>query len=122
MTRRQEKVNDQIQTEVADLISRRIKHPGLEGVLCSITHVDVSPDLMIAHVYISLLDDTVDERVVIDALEHSETFMHHELVQRLHMRRIPHLRFHVDHSIAEADRLTRLMREVANSEGRELPR
>lgn len=122
MTRRQEKVNDQIQTEVADLISRRIKHPGLEGVLCSITHVDVSPDLTIAHVYISLLDDTVDERVVMDALEHSETFMHHELVQRLHMRRIPHLRFHVDHSIAEADRLTRLMREVANSEGRELPR
>jgi hypothetical protein len=33
---------------------------------------------------------------------------------------MPRLYFHPDHSIAEADRLTILMREVAQNEGRDL--
>ena len=123
MTRRMEKVADLLQSEIAELLRREVKHPALSEALLSITHVDVSPDLASARVHFSLLptdDGEADERDVLAALEHTEPFMHRELVKRLHLRRVPRLHFFPDHSIAEADRLTSLMRDVAHNEGREL--
>lgn len=120
MTRRMEKVADLLQSEIAELLRREVKHPTLEDALLSITHVDVSPDLASARVHVSLMGDPEDEPAVFEALAHVEPFLHRTLVKRLHMRRVPRLHFIPDHSIAEADRLTALMREVATSEGREL--
>ncbi len=38
-----------------------------------------------------------------------------ELGRRLHMRRIPHIKFILDRSIAEGDRIAAILREVAAS-------
>jgi ribosome-binding factor A len=121
MTRRTEKVNDTIQGVLADLLERRVKDPALDGVMVSITHVQVSPDLTSARVHVSLLgvdDARADD--VMAALAHAEPFLHRELLHALRMRRIPRLHFLRDRSIEEGDRMTALMREVARSEGREL--
>lgn len=123
MTRRMEKVADLLQSEIADLLRREVQHSALSEALLSITHVEVAPDLSNARVHFSVLPRAEvedEERHVLEALEHVEPFLHRELVKRLHMRRIPRLRFFPDHSMAEADRLTSLMREVAHNEGREL--
>lgn len=130
MTRRMEKVADQLQVEVADLLRREVKHPALTDRILSITRVEVSPDMGAARIHISFMQTAEDEadgqtpeqveKEVFKALAHSAPFMHRELVKRLHMRQIPHLHFFPDHSIAEGDRITHLMREVAESEGRAL--
>jgi ribosome-binding factor A len=113
-----EKVADLLQSEIAELLRREVKHPALTDVMVSITRVEVSPDLGSARVHVSLLDPT-QEHEVMEALQHTEPFLHRELVKRLHMRQVPRLKFLADHSIAEADRITHLMRDVAHSEGRE---
>ena len=41
MTRRMEKVNDLLQSEVADLILRRVKHPVLQEAMLTITRGEV---------------------------------------------------------------------------------
>ncbi len=87
--------------------------------MISITHVEVSPDLRWARVHVSVME-AEREAEVLAALARSEPFLHRQLVKRLHMRTMPRLWFHPDHSIAEADRLTILMREVAQNEGRDL--
>ena len=115
-----EKVADQLQVEVADLLRREIKHPALTDVMISITHVEVSPDMSTARIHFSVMDTPEAQREVLEALVRSEPFFHRSLVKRLHMRQIPRLHFIADHSIAEADRMTALMREVAHGEGREL--
>ncbi len=120
MTRRMEKVADLLQVEISDLLRREVKHPALADVLLSITRVEVSPDMHTARVHISLMEDGDQEPEVFEALSRTEPFLHRELMKRLHMRTVPRLRFFPDHSIAEADRLTSLMREVARGEGREL--
>ena len=120
MTRRIEKVADLIQSEVAELLRREVKHPALSDVMLSITRVEVSPDLGTARVHVSIMDTPEVESEVLEALEHTEPFLHHTLMKRLHMRTVPHLRFIPDHSIAEGDRITTLLREVATNEGREL--
>lgn len=120
MTRRMEKVADLLQSEIAELLQREVKHPALSDVMVSITRVEVAPDLSAARIHVSVMDTPEREAEVLDALAHSEPFLHRALVKRLHMRQVPRLRFFADHSIAEGDRITGIMREVAHSEGREL--
>jgi ribosome-binding factor A len=137
MSRRMEKVADQLQVEIADLLQREVKHPALSGVMISITTVEVSPDLATARVFVSVMQrfdagDDVEapaesaadaselEAEAMVALQRTEPFIHHELMKRLRMRQVPRMRFFADHSIAEGSRITSLMREVAHSEGREL--
>ncbi len=124
MTRRMEKVADQLQVEVADLLRREVKHHVLTDLMLSITRVEVAPDLTTARIHVSVLDlpgrQATDMDAVIEALTRTEPFLHRELVRRLHMRQIPRLKFLADHSIEEGARMTHLMREVAQSEGREL--
>src|SRR5262245_26940124 len=124
MTRRMEKVADLLQSEIAELLRREVKHPALADAMLSITRVEVAPDLHSARIHVSPMGDGslghAHEAEVFEALQRTEPFLHRELVKRLHMRTVPRLRFFPDHSIAEADRLTALMREVARDEGREL--
>jgi len=121
MTRRMEKVADLLQSEIAELLRREVKHPALADAMISLTRVEVTPDLRWAHVHVSLMgDDERREAEVLAALAQSEPFLHRQLVKRLHMRTVPRLVFHPDHSIAEGARMTDLIREVAQQEGREL--
>jgi ribosome-binding factor A len=116
MTRRMPKVDDLIQVEVADLLQRHVKHPDLQDVMLSITRVETSPDLQSARIFISVMDDSLDASAISEALERTEPFLHRELGRRLHMRRIPHLKFILDRSIAEGDRLAVLLRGVEYSD------
>ena len=50
MSRRTEKVNDLVQTVIADLLRLRVKNPVIAEAMISLTHVEVSPDLSRARV------------------------------------------------------------------------
>lgn len=117
-----EKVADLVQAETADLIARHVKHPALTDTMVSITYVEVAPDLSTARLHVSVMageDGEYSEDDVLAALERSEPFLHRELVKRLHMRRVPRLKFIADHSIAEGDRLSTMIRDLARTEGRD---
>ena len=125
MSRRTEKVGGLLQAQIAELLHRHVKHPALADTMVSITGVEVSADFSRARVHVSVMSDEKapdggeQETAVLEALEHSEPYLHRELVKRLRMRRVPRLRFLADHSIAEGDRLSSMMRGLARSEDRE---
>ena len=119
MTRRMEKVNDLLQSELAELLHRRVKDPVLAEAMISITQVEVTADLSLARVHVSVMGAADGGSEVLTALERTAPFLHRQLVKRIRIRRVPRLRFELDHSIAEGDRLTALLREVARAEGRE---
>lgn len=120
MSRRTEQVGDLIQSVLADLIRRRVKHPALTNVMVSITRVEVTPDFSRAKVHVSVLGDDELREEVLEGLKHSEGFLHRELAKEVHLRRVPRLEFVHDRSMEEAERLTSLIRDVARNEGREL--
>lgn len=102
------------------MVRLRVKDRGLDGAFFSFTEVDVSPDLSHARVKVSVMGDDTQKTEVIAALTRSAPFLHRELNHELRMRRVPQLTFVLDESMEEADRMTRLLRDVAQSEGREL--
>lgn len=117
MSRRMEKVADLLQGEIADLLQRRVRDPSLEDVMISITHIDITADLAHARVHVSVMADDLEQRAVLDALGRSSSFLHRELVRRLHIRRVPRLHFELDDSIAEGARLASLLHEVMGDDG-----
>ena len=82
--------------------------------------MDVAPDLSTARIHVSVMATAVREAEVMEALTRTAPFLHRSLVKRLHMRQVPRLHFLIDHSIAEGARMTHRLREIAQSEGREL--
>ena len=119
MSRRTDQLGDLVQSLLAELIARRLKHPALTGPIISITRVAVSPDLASARVWVSVLGSEEEREAALEALAHSESFLHRQLASQLHTRRIPRLDFHEDRSMAEAERLSGVMHELARAEGRE---
>jgi ribosome-binding factor A len=100
MSRRTERVNELIREELSDLLLREVRDPRLGGVI-SITRVEVSPDLVNARVYVSIMNETTDRAAALQALNAGAGFFHRELKHRLELRRVPFLNFRLDKSIEE---------------------
>jgi len=84
-----------IQRELATMIMRDLQDPRLTG-FPSITHVDVSPDLSTADVYMTIMGTPGQQEAALNALKHSAGLMRAKLTRALQLRQAPFLRFHID--------------------------
>jgi ribosome-binding factor A len=112
MSRRQQRLNVAFRQELAEMIHDELRDPRLHAMV-SITRVEAAPDLENASVYVSVLGDATDKRDTMLALKHAAPFLRRHLVERMHIRRIPHLQFVLDESIEEAAHVLDLMRQVS---------
>ncbi|HEY8171891.1 MAG TPA: 30S ribosome-binding factor RbfA [Dehalococcoidia bacterium] len=111
MTRRTERINEQLRAEISDLVMRDLKDPRIGG-LVTITEVDVSPDLSHAKVFVSVLGSDDEKKSTMKALGAASHFLQRELRQRLTIRRTPELAFVVDESMAHGQRILTLLDET----------
>lgn len=112
MSRRTDRVNELMRSEISELLLREVKDPRLSQGLVSITEVEVSPDLRRATVYVSHLGTDEERRDALTGLEKASPFLHRELSRRLDMRHVPDLLFRFDPSIERGARLASLIHEV----------
>ncbi|NLE76566.1 MAG: 30S ribosome-binding factor RbfA, partial [Chloroflexi bacterium] len=108
-SRRQRRVADLLQEEISDLVARQLQDPRLS--LVTITHVEVSPDLHLARVYFSTLDEA-DQPQALEALQHAAGFLRRELGARVRLRFTPQLEFHIDRALARSLRLEELLDQL----------
>ena len=108
MTRRTERLNDQLREEISDLVRRELKDPRIGGLI-TITEVDVAPDLSRAKVYVSVMGTEEEKTSTLRALTAASRFMHRELRRRLTIRRMPELDLIPDDSIAHGARILKLL-------------
>ena len=106
--RRVERINGLLRQEISELISREIKDPRL-GVVVSITQVQTANDLRNARVYLSVMGNDETKQGALEGIRSAATFMRRELRDRLAMRYVPFLKFELDNSIENADRLLQLI-------------
>lgn len=115
MTRRTERVNELLRSELSEVLQRKVKDPRL-NLLFSVTEVSVAPDLKTARVYLSVMGDDVERENAFRALRAAEPFVRRELRPRLaSLRYTPELTFVPDTSIERGARLSALIDEVAAS-------
>ena len=101
------RINEEIQRELAALF-RTVKDPRVHG-LVSITHVETTPDLRYAKVYVSLLDKS-DCTQVLKGLKSASGWLRRELGHALSLRYTPELTFVEDDSIDQGAHILDMLR------------
>ena len=108
---RAERIADQIQRELAQLVQREVKDPRLGMV--TLQHVRVSADLSWADVYFTVLGESADEaRAAEKVLAKAAGFLRSRLAAGMTTRYTPRLRFHFDEQTEQARRLDSLISEA----------
>ena len=111
MSRRTDRINEQLREEISSLLTRSIKDPRLNGVI-SITRVVSSSDLRSAKAYISVMGNQQTKEEALAGLRSAASFLRRELRNRINMRHTPFLTYELDASMEEADQLNRLLDHI----------
>jgi ribosome-binding factor A len=112
MTRRTERLNQLIQTEISDLLRTHINDPRLNGLI-SVTGVSISADLTNARISISALCGDADREEILKGFVSASGFLRRELAHRLNIRVTPQLSFEFDDSIERGVNMVNLIEKVA---------
>ncbi|MGD0765254.1 MAG: 30S ribosome-binding factor RbfA [Dehalococcoidia bacterium] len=115
MSRRIERLNDQFQEEISDLLRRQVKDPRV-AVFMTITRVETSPDISHAKVYVSIMGTDEEREGALRGLHAASSFIRHELGRRLSLRRAPELSFRQDDSMEQGALVLDLLDQVSEQE------
>jgi len=105
--KRADRVGDLIRKEIAVMLLGEIKDPRV--ALVTITKVTVTDDLRQAKVNFSIFGDSDDKDDALQGLQSASGFIKRMLAQRVHLRRIPELRFSYDSSLEYGSRIEQLI-------------
>ncbi len=110
MSRRTERVGATMREELASLFQRSMPEY-LDGMI-TIVSVKVTADLSLAKVYVSIFRSKTEPSILIKRLNANQPELRTELAHRVRMKRIPELRFYLDDTLAEAERIEKLLQNV----------
>ena len=102
------RVNEVLKRELSALITRELT---FDGALVTINHVDVTPDLKNAHVFVSVLGSK-NAKAVVEKLEVNRQTLQADLARHVVLKYTPHLVFHLDDSIERGARVMEILQEI----------
>jgi ribosome-binding factor A len=107
---KQKRTAEQIRILLSDLLRLEVSDPRLQGL--TVTQVTLDRELQHADVHVNALGDEGRQDEVLAALEKAQSFIRHELSQRLRLRKTPLLHFHWDLSLQRAVEIDALLDSI----------
>lgn len=108
-----ERVNSELQRQIAKIIANDIKDPRLGSCIVSVTKVSTTPDLKYAKVYLSVYATTEEERIsALDTVKRSKTFIRNMLKDAVQIRLLPELNFILDTSVDYGMKIDSLLAKI----------
>jgi ribosome-binding factor A len=109
-SQRQLRVGELIRHALADILQRGEVHdPALEGMVVTVPEVRVTPDLKLATIFLMPLGGKGAD-IVVGIFDRHKRFLRGEIAHRIDLRYAPDLRFQLDTSFQEGDRIDALLR------------
>ncbi len=104
------RINEEIQKELSSLI-RTLKDPRVQETMISVTHVQTTPDLRYAKIYVSFLqqDHAAD---ALKGLKSASGYLRRELGHALQLRYTPELQWALDDSITYGAKMMQLINSL----------
>jgi len=110
--RRQERLQDQIRSEVAVMISEELKDPRIG--FATVTRVELSADLGHARILVSVLGSEQVQQSTLEGLTSAAGYLRREITRRLSLRRAPELTLVLDHGPEEGQKIEALLEKLKN--------
>lgn len=107
---RQQKIERLIQKDLSSIFLSYTRKLG--GVLISVSEVRISPDLSIAHAYLSIFP-TERQKEIMGVVEAEHGKIRGELgnLERHQLRIIPELHFHIDETLDKMEHIDQLLKQ-----------
>ena len=114
--RRIDRIEEQLRTELSEIIEREIHDPRI-GLLVTVTHVKISADLRHARVFVTVLGDDAQRKKTLEGLRSAASYIRHSLSKRLHhLKRIPELTFDYDEELEKEMRIEQLLEQIKHED------
>ncbi|MBK8969558.1 MAG: 30S ribosome-binding factor RbfA [Saprospiraceae bacterium] len=116
-TKRQKQVAEQLRRHFSMILTEEGGFIYGRDKLVTVTQVKISPDLLIAKVYISVYGTENKQEVILE-LEENYPRLRQALGAKIgkHMRRVPHLEFFLDDTLDEMYRVDELLNRVSEED------
>lgn len=111
MSNRINRVNSLIQKKLGSILLKEIEFP--KDVLVTITRVDTAPNLSIAKIFISVINDIHSDKVL-RILNRKVYFIQQSLNHILNMRPIPKIEFRKEIKTIQAARVEEVLSQLKN--------
>lgn len=114
---RTQRVAEQLQRELAQLIQREVKDPRLGMV--TVNSVKISKDLSYADIYVTVMGKEESEEQITTSLKILNKvagFLRTQVSKRIQLRVMPELRFHYDASVVRGNYLSNLINQAVASD------
>ena len=112
-SRRQERVSKRVMQELVEAF-RNLKNVNLGFI--TVTKCEVSPDLRHAKVFVSVWGDDAERDRCLSLLKHNATRLRGMIGRPLGTKVVPSLHFEFDDSIANADMMSRLIKDARSTD------
>ena len=106
---RLERVNSEIQKEVALIINNELRDPQITSMI-GVSEVDVAPDLANAKVYLSIYGGDAED--TLNRIKGAGSFIRGRLAKKIRLRIIPRLDFYLDNSQVYGQKIDELLSNI----------
>lgn len=112
---RQKKIAGIIQEELAKVLQKSIRDAGQNNLIISVTKVNISVDLSVAKVYLSVFPES-ESAAILKGVTSNAPLIKHELSQvtKNQFRRMPELLFYIDDSLQYIEGIEKSLRREEN--------
>ena len=111
MGNRLERVNAQIQKEVANIINYELNDPRLEGEIISVLRVETASDLKYVKIFVSIYGNK-DKHEVLDAIKAASGYIKKILTPKIDLRVVPTLDFRLDESLDYSEKIEEIIKDI----------
>ncbi len=113
-SRRVQKAAEAVREVVSMAILADLKDPRVQGV--TVTYVEVSPDMRVAKVHVSIMGDEAAQRLCLHGLRSSAGFLQQKISKRIDTRYTPRVQFELDLGVKRSIAIAKMLGEVLPEE------
>ena len=110
LSKRSEHLEKSLIREINNIIYRKINDPRIKFV--TITRVKVSSDLKYADIFVTIFNDTDQQKKALKGLKNATKFIRGELGKDLKLRYVPNIKFIIDEDLEHQYKLLEIITEI----------
>lgn len=109
-SRRVLKAAEAVREVVSMAILTDLRDPRIQGV--TVTHVEVSPDMRLAKVYVSIMGSDTAQKLCLKGLQSSAGFLQQKISKRIDTRYTPVIKFELDLGVKKSIAVAKALHDV----------
>lgn len=111
---RMQRVRELLKRTLGEVV-RRHYPPGELGLM-TVNDVDVSPDLTLATVYISVVGNEDQKKRALNRIGNDRKMVQQEMAKQISLKNTPVLRFRLDESVERGNRVIEILEDLEKEE------